>query len=245
MLPDGRVRYRFKRAWRDGSVAVEFDPIDFVGKLAALVPRPHSNLVRYHGCLAPHASVPRSLANAEFADYITYGPPRCRLSAGSARQSRPREPPRLARVPEHCKTAAVKSATMSRSEKGRVAPAPLLRGVPQAVADDVAALPGVSVQAHWEIGSQHEVNGTDCYVGAEELGHIHLEGEAHIPVGPELVDALVGSRLARRFRWSKAFAAVDAHDHDLALWVFTLRRAQIGGALNDELLARIEARRQG
>jgi len=57
LLADGRVRYRFKRAWRDGSVAVEFDPIDFVGKLAALVPRPRSNLVRYHGCLAPHASI--------------------------------------------------------------------------------------------------------------------------------------------------------------------------------------------
>lgn len=57
MLADGRVRYRFKRVWRDGSVAVEFDPIDFVGKLAALVPRPRSNLVRYHGCLAPHASL--------------------------------------------------------------------------------------------------------------------------------------------------------------------------------------------
>jgi hypothetical protein len=57
LLPDGRVRYRFKRVWRDGSVAVELDPIDFVGKLAALVPRPRSNLVRYHGCLAPHASI--------------------------------------------------------------------------------------------------------------------------------------------------------------------------------------------
>jgi hypothetical protein len=43
--------------WRDGSVGVELDPIDFVGKLAALVPRPRSNLVRYHGCLAPHASI--------------------------------------------------------------------------------------------------------------------------------------------------------------------------------------------
>ena len=51
------MRYRFKRVWRDGSVAVEFDPIDFVGELAALVPRPRSNLVRYHGCLAPHASL--------------------------------------------------------------------------------------------------------------------------------------------------------------------------------------------
>lgn len=57
LLADGRVRYRFKRVWRDGSVAVEFDPIDFVGKLAALVPLPHANLVRCHGCLAPHASL--------------------------------------------------------------------------------------------------------------------------------------------------------------------------------------------
>jgi len=31
--------------------------VDFIGKLAALVPRPRTNLVRYHGCLAPHASI--------------------------------------------------------------------------------------------------------------------------------------------------------------------------------------------
>ena len=63
LLPDGRVRYRFKRVWRDGPVPVEFDPIDFVGKLAALVPRPRSNLVRYHGCLAPHASIRAYVVN--------------------------------------------------------------------------------------------------------------------------------------------------------------------------------------
>jgi Putative transposase len=59
LLADGRLRYRFKRAWRDGSVAVEYDPVDFIGKLAALVPRPRprTNLVRHHGCLALHASI--------------------------------------------------------------------------------------------------------------------------------------------------------------------------------------------
>ena len=57
LLPDGRLRYRFKRPWRDGSVAVEYDPVDFIGKLAALVPRPRTNLVRYHGCLAAHSSI--------------------------------------------------------------------------------------------------------------------------------------------------------------------------------------------
>ena len=33
LLADGRVRYRFQRAWRDGSVAVEYDPVYFIGKL--------------------------------------------------------------------------------------------------------------------------------------------------------------------------------------------------------------------
>jgi len=32
-----------------------FDPMDLVGKLAALVPPPRFNLVRYHGVLAPAA----------------------------------------------------------------------------------------------------------------------------------------------------------------------------------------------
>jgi hypothetical protein len=34
---------------------VIFDPIDLIGKLAALVPPPRFNLVRYHGILAPAA----------------------------------------------------------------------------------------------------------------------------------------------------------------------------------------------
>lgn len=44
------MRYRFKRVWRDGKVAVKLDPIDFGSKLAGLVPRPRSSLVRYPGC---------------------------------------------------------------------------------------------------------------------------------------------------------------------------------------------------
>ena len=82
------------------------------------------------------------------------------------------------------------------------------------MADAVAGMPGVVVQAHWQIGSQTDVNGSDFYVGEEELGHIHLDGEAHVPLGAAVVKALVKARLARRFRWSDSFAAVDAHDVD-------------------------------
>jgi hypothetical protein len=132
--------------------------------------------------------------------------------------------------------------TMSRQAKGRIAPAPILAGNAQHTAEQVAALDGVSAQAHWEIGSQQDVNGTDFYVGAEELGHIHLDGEAHIPVGAHIVDALVKAKLASRFRWSAQFAVVDAHDVDAALWLFRLRHAQIAGAASLELIERISAR---
>ena len=124
---------------------------------------------------------------------------------------------------------------MTRREKGRVAPPPVLQGAPQTVADAVSQLPGVTAQAHWEIGSQDEVNGTDFYVGEEELGHIHLNGEAHVPLGAPVVNALVKAGLARRFRWSASFAAVDAHDVETAVWIFSLRHQQIGGLTLDDV----------
>jgi hypothetical protein len=36
---------------------VLFSPLDFLGKLAALIPRPRHNLVRYHGVFAPNPRV--------------------------------------------------------------------------------------------------------------------------------------------------------------------------------------------
>ncbi len=46
---------RLKQAWRDGTTRLVFEPLDFLGKLAALTPRPAINLLCYHGVLAPHA----------------------------------------------------------------------------------------------------------------------------------------------------------------------------------------------
>jgi hypothetical protein len=52
----------------------------------------------------------------------------------------------------------------------------------------------------------------------------------------------VKARLARRFRWSDAFAAIDANDFDNTVWVFALRRQQIAGLGEDEVLSLIGAR---
>jgi len=55
-LPDGRLLYRLKHRWRDGTTHVLFEPGELVERLAALVPPPRFHLVRYHGILGPCAS---------------------------------------------------------------------------------------------------------------------------------------------------------------------------------------------
>jgi hypothetical protein len=54
-LPDARLLYRLRHRWRDGTTHVVFEPLDLVARLAALVPPPRTNTVRYHGILAPCA----------------------------------------------------------------------------------------------------------------------------------------------------------------------------------------------
>jgi hypothetical protein len=50
----GKVVYTLKTPYRDGTTQVVFEPLDFIARLAALVPRPRVNLTRYHGVLAPN-----------------------------------------------------------------------------------------------------------------------------------------------------------------------------------------------
>ncbi len=50
----GEIIYRLKKPWSDGTLAVKFTPMEFMERLAALVPRPKIHLTRYHGVLAPH-----------------------------------------------------------------------------------------------------------------------------------------------------------------------------------------------
>jgi len=50
----GRVVYRYKHPFRDGSTHIVLEPLDFIARLAALVPRPRVNLTRFHGVFAPN-----------------------------------------------------------------------------------------------------------------------------------------------------------------------------------------------
>ena len=62
----GKVLYTLKTPYREslphersecfghGTTQVAFEPVDFIARLAALVPKPRVNLTRYHGVLAPN-----------------------------------------------------------------------------------------------------------------------------------------------------------------------------------------------
>ena len=52
---DGLMVYQLKHPFRDGTTHVLFEPLDFLARLAALVPRPRTHLIRFHGLLAPNA----------------------------------------------------------------------------------------------------------------------------------------------------------------------------------------------
>jgi hypothetical protein len=55
MTRNGRIRYELKTPWRNGTTHVIFEPLDFIARLVALVPKPRVNLIRFHGVFAPNS----------------------------------------------------------------------------------------------------------------------------------------------------------------------------------------------
>ena len=59
------MRYQLKAPYRDGTTHVIFEPLDFIARLAALVPKPRVNLTRFHGVFAPNSKHRAALMLAE------------------------------------------------------------------------------------------------------------------------------------------------------------------------------------
>lgn len=55
--PDGKILYKLKTKYSDGTTHILFDPLELVEKVVALIPPPRANLLRYHGLLAPNSKV--------------------------------------------------------------------------------------------------------------------------------------------------------------------------------------------
>ena len=54
---NNKIRYELKTPYRDGTTHVFFEPLDYIARLAALIPKPRINLTRYHGVFAPNSKL--------------------------------------------------------------------------------------------------------------------------------------------------------------------------------------------
>jgi Family of unknown function (DUF5519) len=134
---------------------------------------------------------------------------------------------------------------MKLAEKGRFAPPPELPKHAQAVAEALARWPRVHARTHWLLGDETEVDGADFYLGDDELGHLHLDGEAHIAVGAKLRAALIAGGLAKPFRWSAAFVVfriVNAKGAAHAKRLFQLSYDRRAGVPEQVLLGSLQTR---
>ena len=55
LTSSGKICYELKTPYRNGTTHMVFEPLDFISKLAALVPTPRVNLTRFHGVFAPNS----------------------------------------------------------------------------------------------------------------------------------------------------------------------------------------------
>jgi len=136
---------------------------------------------------------------------------------------------------------------MTLSEKGLVAPPPVLNGLFQTVSETIQGWNGVIAATHWHLFRSTEVDGADFYVGNEELGHIHLDGSVHLATSMPLKRALVARRFAQPFPYSGYEDWVQSKiqrpaDADLALWLFGLNHRRLCGTPEAALLDEISAR---
>lgn len=72
--PEGKILYKLKTRYSDGTTHILLDPIELVEKIVALIPPPKANLLRYHGLLAPNAKlrskiIPKTRKKAESSQY--------------------------------------------------------------------------------------------------------------------------------------------------------------------------------
>jgi hypothetical protein len=85
LTDDGKVVYRLKTTFRDGSSCVVMDPLTFLERLASPVPRPMIRLVTYHGLFAPAAPLrPRVVPPPPSEDSTRHGEASCSHSSNPA-----------------------------------------------------------------------------------------------------------------------------------------------------------------
>jgi len=136
---------------------------------------------------------------------------------------------------------------MKLSEKGPLAPAPVLAASLEPLSQTIQHWPGIVTAAHWDLFRVGEVvDGIDFYVGELELGHLHHDGEAHLATSPTLAQALLARHLARPLRWGgpagwTEYSVRTPVEAAHAQWLFQLNYKRLQGYPEEALLADIAA----
>jgi hypothetical protein len=76
VLDDGRIAYQVRHAYRGGAALRIMTPMQFMARLAALIPPPRHPLIRFHGVFAPNSKW-RSTLVRERAEGIDAAAPPC------------------------------------------------------------------------------------------------------------------------------------------------------------------------
>ena len=87
MNHEGNAVLKLKTPWRNGATHIVLTPMEFMQRLAALVPRPRLHLIRFHGVLAPNAKL-RSKVVPQPAPVKTAGEGDCTHARGKTARLR-------------------------------------------------------------------------------------------------------------------------------------------------------------
>ena len=90
LRPDGKLVYRFRKPWHTGQTELVMEPIQFLRRLAAILPPPRQNQVRFHGIFASRARLRAGLAALLPPREAPTSPPTEAPAAASGGAVRPR-----------------------------------------------------------------------------------------------------------------------------------------------------------
>jgi hypothetical protein len=98
-LPDGRLSYRLKTPWRNGTTHVIFHPLEFLERLCALVPAPRAHTIRYFGLLGPASKWRASIVPSPAACDVTPESPAAVAPLPISENESTTEPPGMSSQP--------------------------------------------------------------------------------------------------------------------------------------------------
>jgi len=73
-IASGKLRYELKKAWRDGTQFVIFEPHELLARVCAMIPPPRFHMIRFHGVLAPNAALRRHVVASARPSALAVGP---------------------------------------------------------------------------------------------------------------------------------------------------------------------------